>query len=151
MALASVPFANADSLTLKGYAQDGSEKGSAAITTQSSVTFTADGVSVNDAEGKSIALFSYPGLDRLEFSKGGSGISFIGTDTTPLLKNNPVGDNLEFTSGPAAPTALQVSDLSGKVCLSIRDWNGENVEVSSLPAGIYMVSFNNLTSKFIKK
>lgn len=151
--LAFAPFlsANADDLLLKGNDSNGVTNGSAVITTESVVVFTADGLEVRDGAGNAVATFPYSWLDNMTFSYDGSGVAPTFAANCVSLKNNPVSNLLEFTNSPESPARLAVTDMEGRVVIERKTWNGESVDVSLLPVGIYMVSFNNQTIKFIKK
>lgn len=80
-----------------------------------------------------------------------SGVSDIAVARQSQLRHNPVETTLEFTAAPDAPCTLGVYSLQGTLLLSADGWNGEDVDVSNLAPGLYLVNFNNQSIKFYKK
>lgn len=48
------------------------------------------------------------------------------------------------------PTTLRIFNLVGIEMLAVSRWNGENVDVSTLSKGTYILKVNNQSVKFIK-
>lgn len=96
------------------------------------------------------ASFSWPQLQTLTFNVPTSVDRLLAGDAMRPLRN-PVEDVLEMTCPPEQPCALYISNTGGALVLRVNAWNGEPVDVSSLSAGIYLVTVNNSTFKIIKK
>lgn len=72
--------------------------------------------------------------------------------TTLRLRQNPVDDIL-YVEGYAVgvPTRLSVFSIAGREAVRIEHWHGEDVDVSQLPKGVYILRINHTTLKFVKK
>lgn len=105
--------------------------------------------------GGSATQTSFPlsQIAKITFSIGGAGVDGIGADlaSKPALRRNPVTEMLEFTAAPENPCQARVFSLQGSLLLNINNWQGEDINVGSLPAGLYIFQYNNQTIKFYKK
>ena len=97
-------------------------------------------VTVSLAEGKIISFLTTP-----------VSVGNIGADRSLALRRNPVETMLEITGHDGNPAVLTVTSLAGQQLVKIDGWQGENVDVTSLVSGIYILNINNQTFKFIKK
>lgn len=120
------------------------------VTVDSKIKFTSEGVDVLENEVIK-ASFSYGTFATLSFTTPTSGISAATTDVSLRILNNPVADILQIAGCEAESTPLLISDLAGRVKISLRDWSGENLDVSTFAPGLYFVKIKNTTLKFIKK
>lgn len=121
------------------------------VTTESVLRFSAEGVEVCEGE-QTVAVIPYTGLNSLTFVYDkATGIGSV--KSVPLfgLRENPVYDNLEIIGYGNEPSHLAVYDSAGRQRIAINGWKGESVSVSTLPTGIYYLTINKTTIKFIKK
>jgi len=95
------------------------------------------------------ASFALPKIQTISFKTPGS-VDILTEDAIRPL-HNPVGDMLEIVCPPEQQRMLCVRDMSGTLMLRVNNWKGEPVDVSSLGAGIYLVTVNNSTFKILKK
>jgi hypothetical protein len=79
----------------------------------------------------------------------GNGVSYL-TDKDVKLYPNPVSDVFHF-EGIEGVTKLVLSDLNGKVRLSKEIVEHENISVSSLPKGLYIVTVTTKNGKTERK
>lgn len=127
----------------------GQQTGVTPITLQSRVRFAAEGVEVYEGDTR-VAMFPYTSTASLSFITHGSGIKGV-KDPAPFhLASNPVSDRLVIIGGPKE-AGIEVFDLNGSRVLSVNNWKGEDIDVSSLNSGIYLLTLNSTTIKFIKK
>ena len=98
--------------------------------------------------GDEIAGFDLDGISKLLFSDRQGGLTEI----------NPDG-NLEFyTTGDAIgvkglqhPANAYIVNMSGQVCLVVKNWNGTpEIDISTLPDGVYVLAVDNAAFKFTK-
>lgn len=98
------------------------------------------------------ATLSIPYADALSISfVTPSSVAPVLADSGLRLKHNPVGDQLELTGYAGAPSAMSISSLSGLRMMSLANWTGEAIDVSSLAPGIYILNIDSKTIKFIKQ
>lgn len=149
----SIPLSAQDSKQLSVVANnaDGVEIGKSTVTLESRLRFSDTGVEVYSGEMLT-DVFHYADMANLKFSyQKGSGIAAIPESAGLRLRSNPVGDLLEPLGLSAESANLSVTDLGGKVYCSAPQWRGEPIDVSYLTPGLYLVTINKTTLKFIKK
>ena len=149
MALYAAP-ASADCQLVVEYADETPAK-EFEITVDSKLTFTADDLAllVNTTdESQGIPLRD---IKALKFKGSFIGIDLVQKDPSLVLAQNPVGDILRVVGASDQPQCLSVTSLAGAVALTLESWRGEDVNVASLPQGIYVHSIDEKSIKFIKK
>lgn len=130
---------------------EGQAVAEAPVSTTSALAFSENGVEVL-SDGTLSAVFNYKAIQSIGFRYDGTtAVESVTADETLRLRQNPVPELLEFSSYPADAAALTITDLKGAVRTKIQNWSGEAVNVSSLTPGLYFVTVNNTTIKFIKK
>lgn len=129
---------------------EGTAIGEASVSTASRLCFSEKGVEVVSGEVLS-AVFDYSALQTISFRYDNlSGLESISSKDALRLLSNPVAENLEFSGAPEG-ASLIITDVAGKVRTRIQDWKGEAVNVASFAPGLYFVTVNHTTLKFIKK
>lgn len=114
--------------------------------------FAKAGVNILDADNIPVDQFSYSDLFMLTFMyEGEASVGSLKAETKLRLRQNPVAENLEIIGLGSDAAALKIFDAKGANCLSIKEWKGEPVNVSSLSPGIYFVTVNKTPIKFIKR
>lgn len=130
---------------------DGQIVAEAPVSMESRLIFSDKGVEVMNGEQLQ-TVFNYRGKHSIAFSYDQlSVIESASTDCPLLLLQNPVSEFLEFKAYPADPASLTITDINGAVRYNAMDWNGEPVNVGYLAPGLYLVTVDNVTLKFIKK
>ncbi len=130
---------------------DGQIVAEAPVSMDSRLIFSDKGVEVMNCEQLQ-AVFNYSGKHSIAFSYDQlSGIEGASSDCQLLLLQNPVSEFLEFKAYPADPASLTITDIKGVVRYSAKDWNGEPINVGYLAPGLYLVTVDKVTLKFIKK
>lgn len=119
------------------------------LSTGTKIVF-GDGVTVSD--GSSSNSFAWNKVSKITFSFSTSAVTGVDSETSRLaLRQNPVGDCIEVVGADQLPARFAVYSLTGARWIEIGAWNGESVDATALPAGIYLLTINNQTIKFIKK
>lgn len=119
------------------------------LTIDTRVAFGEKGVSV--INGTKTETVDWKDVQSVSFG-GVSGVEALSAETTAWsLRESPVGNSIEVVGCDTLPARLTVTSLNGAAAISIDGWNGEPVDASSLPAGIYIININNSSLKFIKK
>lgn len=108
---------------------------------------------VQVVNGSDVRSFSWDNVGKIGFRLPGmGGVDIVTDDAVAIrLRQNPVEDMLVIDCGLDAPARLEVTSISGIRMLSIADWCGQSVDVASFVPGVYLLSVNNETIKFIKK
>ncbi len=128
---------------------EGNEEQSVPVYVGSTVTFTSQGVEVS---GSQTATFTWGSFSTLSFKVGeATGIAENIVNSELRLRHNPAEYELEFVGYDGNAANLAVFDLNGRRHLTRNNWSGENVDITSLSPGVYFVTINNKTIKFIKK
>lgn len=123
----------------------------APVSLESRLQFSEEGVEVMTDESLS-AVFHYADMHSIGFKYGSTTrLQALDKSESLLLRQNPVPELLEFKQHPAEAANLTITDLKGEVRYSANGWKGEAVNVASLTPGLYFVTVNGTTLKFIKK
>ena len=135
---ALLPAVSASAGVVRFLSENGEAVKTAPLTTDTRITF-GQGVTVTN--GSETESMSWDAFSRLSFYVS-TGLEGVVADPSAQirLRENPV-DNLLMVEGA----------FSGVCHLSLSHWRGESLDVSSLPAGLYILSIDNKTVKFFKK
>lgn len=128
----------------------GQSTGVVPITLDSKIKFTSEGMAVYNGESP-LAAFSYEDCATITFLTSGSGVESVEKESGLILLTNPAYDQLLFSGFENASASLTVYSINGQRMLQVKDWQGQPVDVRGLTPGIYLISVNNSTFKFIKK
>jgi len=130
---------------------EGADPTYVAMTVDTKVNFGPAGMVV--VNGDNSVEFAYGTISKVRFEVGVlSEVSNVLQERTTLsLRQNPVGNTLEILGYDGAPATLAVFSVSGAKALSLAGWQGETVDVAHLAPGLYLVTVNNATLKFLKK
>lgn len=106
---------------------------------------------IGTSESKEVFNIPLQTIKRLYFNDG-AGVEGVKAETGKLsLVNGLVDQTLEFTNAPETASDLAIYATDGRRVMTVSNWNGASVDVSSLTTGIYIVATNNAAVKFIKK
>lgn len=98
----------------------------------------------------SLGQFSMSDVKKMVFTGGTQGIGPVVSDKDELKLT--ISGNILTVSGPEAAlrgdVALYATD--GRLLFQKKGWKGETLDVSDLPAGIYLLKVNTTTFKFRK-
>lgn len=119
------------------------------LRTDTKITFGNSGVSIAN-DGSDAVVFNWANVQTISFGTG-SGVKMLQAKSCLGLRQNPVYATLEVTGHNGKATDLCVTSMSGAKMMNVTRWNGEAVDVSAMPAGVYVLSINNNNIKFIKK
>lgn len=140
--------AQADTKVVVTPASEGGTNTEAALTVDTKIMFS--GTSIRIDNGGNITEVPFADAEKIYFS-GITSLGAVEGESAFGIRRNPVGDRLELTGYAGTPVSLTVTSLSGQVAAQLPAWAGETIDVSSLAPGIYLVTINNETLKFIKK
>ena len=133
--------------TMLLYSIDGSELAKYSLTGSTRITFGEDKMTVKETDQKS-ASFSLGQVRCIKFEDPTAiqGVTTNNSRLTARLK----GDLL-FVEGLAGETAdARIVGLNGAMAMRLDHFNGQPINVGSLPHGIYILRIKNLSFKFVK-
>lgn len=130
---------------------EGEVVGSSTVTLDSKLSFTKAGVDVYTGDALELSI-PYADVAKLTFNyENKTGVETVAANSGLRLRNNPVAESLEFVGFSGDAANLVVTDLRGSVRASVSTWKGEAINVSDLTPGLYFVTVDKTTFKFIKK
>lgn len=103
-------------------------------------------------EGNIVGSYKASSLARISFSDApvaGSGLNLLPEKADLRLYPNPAAES--FRVKVADTVSLAVTSLCGSTIRFIREYNGEPIDISDLPDGIYLVKAGSLTTKLVKE
>ena len=111
--------------------------------------FQQDGFRLNGWDGQPMSSYSFSKVRKIVFSNTSTGVGEVVSDV-PVLKAK-VKDRLLKVEGwnAGTPAALAVYSVSGTCAYRAASWNGEEINLSGLPVGVYLLKVNQETLKFI--
>lgn len=102
-----------------------------------------------DSEGTTYALDE---IQKIVFGAAPTGIQTIATakpqGATLFISAN--GNQMKVNGWTEGAARLTVYNMQGAIVSGQSSWQGETVDISSLPHGIYIVKVGNKTAKFRK-
>lgn len=129
---------------------EGGETITAPLKVGTVISFNPTGIRISNTGEPDVTVASAQGK-IISFLTSQVSASQIKADRSLALRRNPVETTLEITGHDGNPAVLTVTSLAGQRLVKIDSWQGENVDVTSLVSGIYILNINNQTFKFIKK
>lgn len=135
--------------TVKVTASDGSVD-SMPLTTDTRISLLPAGIDVVNPGEVTFSL-PYSAIRSISFENTEASATYMVNADVLRLRYNPVESFLEFTGHNGRPSQLSISSIGGMRMLSLSAWKGESVDVSSLAPGIYLLTIDKTTIKFIKK
>ncbi len=101
--------------------------------------------------GVDLATLKAADIASLKFEYVTTGVENTLVDRLALrLRTNPVENVLSFIGQAPENANLAIYATDGKCVLSVADWQGDDLDVSSLSGGLYVLKINNQIMKFIK-
>lgn len=156
VAIASIVFASASQFsalaenTVEVKGPDGNVK-TTPLTVNTRISFGKTTVDISN-EGSSTVSIPYSDVQTIAFvTSEGSGVASVFNGPGLRLRYNPADDTIEVEGYDGKSTTLAISSIAGSSMMSLKGWNGENIDVSSLPGGIYILNIDKTSIKFIKK
>lgn len=120
-----------------------------ALTTATEITLGKTDLTITDG-AQSITL-PYAQIGELILTDPSGVDKITGEQQQYRLRENPVGDMLTIEGHDGAAAAVAIYSQSGAAVARVPEWNGEQLEVSRLAPGMYILTINRQAIKFIKK
>lgn len=114
--------------------------------------FSGDNLMVQLNDTSSATSIPVSIIQKINFVAAALGTGEIGENSKNLqLYPNPSTDFIRIKSQNSEKLSVAIYSLSGKIALKGIYSSEENINVSKLTAGVYLVQVNGVTIKFIKK
>lgn len=147
---ATAATALADSEVVVESAGDGTPTLKAPLTVDTKISFSATEILIDN--GGNIQSAPYSDLSKVRFQTSASGIAPVQDEAAGYaLLQNPVESLLHIAGYAGHPVPLAVTAMNGHTVYRTSAWQGEAIGVESLNPGLYLVTIDNKTIKFIKK
>lgn len=96
------------------------------------------------------ATFAVKDVVKISFGKS-SGVNAVHQASIDIRGSVTTTLSITGLADDFRPTPMQIYSPAGQTCIAQSAWGGEDIDVSALPAGIYIINFNSTTLKFVKK
>lgn len=125
------------------------------LTVETKMTFSGKTFEIVSAQGEKPQTFNLTDVSLITFEEGTAGGDTTDNRLTvranPLrLAYNPVGEILRINGYDGGRTTVQIFNVTGTKIFSSA-WQGEDLYVGNLTSGLYFITINSQTIKFIKK
>lgn len=148
--MGACPIAKADSVIEIHPFGSGSEVESVSISTDLKIDFVDTGFDLIRGASDVVGSYEYSDVEKIVF-KANSSIESIANSIDVIVTPNPVVDMLTLRGADAlVGSEINVYSIDGQNKLRITNWSGESINVSDLPAGIYIINIQSKNFKFIK-
>lgn len=120
------------------------------------IDFAGDKVNVVYRDTQAVtATYAFDDVSAIAFNLLPTGVEAVTAgkpDGAALLLRVMSDGNVLKVSGwdSARQATLEVFNLQGMTLARLAGWHGQDVDVSDLPAGVYVVKIGNKAAKFIK-
>ena len=149
--LGACPIAKADSVIEIHPFGSGTEVETVAISTDLKIDFVDKGFDFVRGEGDLVGSYEYSDVKKIVFIANSSVESITGSSADVIVTPNPVVDMITLRGADEfVGSEINVYSIDGQNKLRISEWNGESIDVSSLPAGIYIINTQSKNLKFVK-
>ena len=149
--LGACPIAKADSVIEIHPFGSGTEVETVAISTDLKIDFVDKGFDFVRGEGDLVGSYEYSDVKKIVFIANSSVKSITGSSADVIVTPNPVVDMITLRGADEfVGSEINVYSIDGQNKLRISEWNGESIDVSYLPAGIYIINTQSKNLKFVK-
>lgn len=149
--LGACPIAKADSVIEIHPFGSGTEVETVAISTDLKIDFVDKGFDLVRGEGDLVGSYEYSDVKKIVFIANSSVESITGSSADVIVTPNPVVDMITLRGADEfVGSEINVYSIDGQNKLRISEWNGESIDVSYLPAGIYIINTQSKNLKFVK-
>lgn len=149
--LGACPIAKADSVIEIHPFGSGTEVETVAISTDLKIDFVDKGFDFVRGEGDLVGSYEYSDVMKIVFIANSSVESITGSSADVIVIPNPVVDMITLRGADEfVGSEINVYSIDGQNKLRISEWNGESIDVSYLPAGIYIINTQSKNLKFVK-
>lgn len=149
MIMLGTATSNADT-AIQIHLQDASAPLQMPISDIRKITFNQNEINFVLDDATEVAL-EYFKVSKMTFVDNVSIESIIKDSEKVAIVPNPVVNDFKILGADMyIGEAMTIYSINGQIVSHTDVWNGEAIDVSNLPQGIYLLNINNLTIKFIK-
>lgn len=121
-----------------------------ALSEISKVQFGTGNFSVLLSEGEAGGSFDFRNVSKISFGEV-SAVETVDRDAVMVVTPNPVRNTLVLNGGQSLyGSEMNLYSVTGMHVLRVATWQGESIDVSHLPAGVYVINIQSETIKFVK-
>ena len=121
-----------------------------AVSEISKIHFGAGNFSVVLDEAETGGSFDLRNVSKITFAES-SAVETVERAVSVHVTPNPVKDNLMIKGGEALyGSTVSLYSTTGTNVMQLSSWQGESINVSHLPAGVYIINIQSVTIKFMK-
>lgn len=138
---------------VKFYYLDEAPASEIALADISRITLTSVGLNIESLNSENIAFIGYDNLKKITFDRSSSpALSVLENELPNIPTVTVVGDMLVVNGAESLlGSTISIYSAIGQNMIDIPSWNGESVNLSTLPLGIYIVKIKSETFKIIKR
>lgn len=114
------------------------------------VYFSADQMLIDDGYGN-VREFAVSDIRKVQFASQPYAIEEFDAQSSLLLYPNPATTYFKIAGEEQQQLQIQIYSVTGQLLLSTYKDANDNVDVSTLPSGMYFVKVNGQTIKMCKK
>jgi len=125
------------------------DKDTYVIADVSRIDFGDEGITViTDADGGQ--TYTFQAIRTITFNDN-TAVTTVKQDPSMTLYH-PQGSDFVYVKGWNGTKSLPVRiyAVNGAMVINLANWNGEPIDISALDAGIYIITLDNQSTKFIK-
>ncbi|MCM1042101.1 MAG: T9SS type A sorting domain-containing protein [Bacteroides sp.] len=130
----------------------GSPESKINLTTETSIKFSEKTFNVFATYDANPVTFAYTDVRTITFGEGTPDVAIQKPEHAMSLRlvQNPVRDLLRINGHDGSRTQLRIVAMNGATVFS-SPWQGEDLDVSALRTGFYLLVINSQAIKFIKQ
>ena len=114
------------------------------------IKFASTNFSVETSEDVAGQAFYLKDVSKITFGESSS-VEVAERATAAVVTPNPVKNNLVVKGGQELyGSDMNIYSVTGMQVLRVAAWQGETIDVSQLPAGVYVINIQSETIKFVK-
>lgn len=114
-----------------------------------SLAFKETGFNLSSKANQLLGQFAFKDVKKIEFLSTTTGVSDVIANSSQLGLN--ISHNaLKITGWNGNSTPVNIFGVSGQCYYNEANWNGSEIDITTLPTGVYVLKVNNETFKFRK-
>lgn len=125
----------------------GNDESSVALSSLSKITFSNGAMSLYDASGNRLGIYTLSDLNLMYFSNSATAVESLSVNSESVVLQNGI---LKINSSAGSKISLFQSSGALVKSLSASDAESE-INMSSLPKGIYLLKVNDQVTKVLNK
>lgn len=151
MAFAGMATANAEQAIQIYDFGNSAEPKQTALSDVKKVVFDAEGLSVVKYSTEETEVYDYTEVRKIAFGDYVGVQSISAVSDKVVISPNPVKTDFKLVGAENLKgSELCIYAITGQLVKKVAAWEGETIDASDLPQGIYLLTINSTTIKFVK-